>query len=153
MEVNDEPLDVESEWEKDIVSFGTLSQEELHYIVGNSKYRSILSDLLAPLVEEPLSEVRSVLSADHTITDDQSEKGSNTVVYKLPSRQEGGADTSPSMARKKALKRPSNGSSGQPGKRPKQASILMGIRSVNWRRQEHLHLEAKDLSGKQYLGI
>ena len=50
-------------------------------------------DLLAPFVEEPLSEVGSVHSANHTITDDQSEKGSNTVVYKLPSRQEGGADT------------------------------------------------------------
>ena len=121
-DVNDEPSDTESEPETESISLDALSQEELQYIVGNSKYRNILSDLLAPFVEESLSETGSVHSADHTITDDQSEKGANPVVYKLPSRQEEGADTSFSTARKRALKRPSDGSSSQPKKRQKTSS-------------------------------
>ena len=102
-----------------------LSQEELQYIAGNSKYRNILSDLLAPFMEESLSETGSVHSADHTITDEQSEKGANPVVYKLSaSRQEGGTDTSSSTARERsrALKRPSEGSSSLPRKRQKTSS-------------------------------
>ena len=46
----------QSELETETVSLDALSQEELQYIVGNSKYRNILSDLLAPFVEESLSE-------------------------------------------------------------------------------------------------
>ena len=61
-------------------------------------------------------------SADHTITDEQSEKGANPVVYKLSSRQEEGADTSSSTARERALKRPSDGSSSLPKKRQKTSS-------------------------------
>lgn len=110
-----EVSDSESDTEKEVVSLGALSQDELLYIAGNSKYRSILSDLLAPYMEESLSETTSVQTADHT--DDQPEKGANPTVYKLPSRQEGGADTSPSIAKKGALKRPSEGSSSQPKKR------------------------------------
>ena len=101
---------------QDVVSLDALSSEELQYIVGNSKYRNILSDLLAPFVEVPPSEAGSENSADHTVTDDQSERGTTPVVYRLGSsagRQEGGADTSPFTASKKALKWPSNGSSSQ----------------------------------------
>lgn len=43
--------------EKDIVSLDALSQDELQYIVENSKYRSILSDLLSPFIEESPSEI------------------------------------------------------------------------------------------------
>ena len=50
-DVNDEPLDTEFEWEKDIVSCSPICDSD---------------------------------SADHSITDDQSEKGANPVV---PSKQ------------------------------------------------------------------
>ena len=94
-DVISEPSDSESE--KYMLSLDALSQEELQYIVGNSRYRGILSDLLAPFMEVSPSEAGSEGSADHTVTDDQSERGANSVVYKLgssSSRQEGGADTS-----------------------------------------------------------
>ena len=100
---NDEPSEVESEQEKE-----ALSQEELQYIVDNSKYRDILSDLLTPFVEG-ISENGSVHSADHTVTDNQSEKCANPVVYKLANRQEEGADTSSFTAKTRALKQPSDG--------------------------------------------
>lgn len=74
-------------------------------------------DLLSPFVEESPSETASVLSADYTITEDRSEKGSNTTVYRLSSRQGGGADPSPPIAKKGALKWPSDESSSQPKKR------------------------------------
>ena len=75
-------------------------------------------------MEESLSETGSVHSADHTITDEQSEKGANPVVYKLSSKQEEGADTSSSTARERALKRPSDRSSSSslPKKRQKTSS-------------------------------
>ena len=73
-------------------------------------------------MEESLSETGSVHSADHTITDEQSEKGANPVVYKLSNRQEEGADTSSSTARERALKRPSDRSSSLPKKRQKTSS-------------------------------
>ena len=113
---DDEPSEVESEQEKEVVSLDALSQEELQYIVDNSKYRDILSDLLALFVEG-ISENGSVHSADHTVTDDQSEKGANPVVYKLANRQEEGADTSSFTAKTRALKRPSDGSSSHSKKR------------------------------------
>lgn len=112
------PSDVESdnEHEKDIVSLDALSQEELQYIVGNSTYRDILSDLLSPFVDGD-SETGSVVSADHTVTDNQSQKSAKPVVYKLANRQEKGADTSSFQAKKKALKRPSEGSGSSPSKK------------------------------------
>lgn len=115
------PSDAESDndREKDIVSLDALSQEELQYIVGNSTYRDILSDLLSPFVDGD-SETGSVVSADPTVTDNQSQKSTQPVVYKLVNRQEEGADTSSSMssqAKKKALKRPSEGSSSPSKKR------------------------------------
>jgi hypothetical protein len=112
------PSDVESdnEREKDIVSLDALSQEELQYIIGNSTYRDILSDLLSPFVDGN-SETGSVISADHTVTDNQSQKSTKPVVYKLANRQEEGVDTSSSQAKKKALKRPSEGSSSPSKKR------------------------------------
>ena len=111
------PSDVDSEHEpdRDVVSLDALSQEELQYIVGNSTYRDILSDLLAPFVDG-LNETESVISADHTVTDSQSQKSTNPVVYKLANRQGEGADTS-SQAKKKALKRPSEGESSPSKKR------------------------------------
>ena len=104
------PSDVELEHkpDRDIVSLDAPSQEELQYIVGNSTYRDILSDLLASFVDG-LSETESLVSADHTVTDSQSQESTNPVVYKLANRQGEGADTSSSQARKKALKRPSEG--------------------------------------------
>ena len=51
-DINDEPSDTESELETETVSLDALYQEELQYIVGSSKYRNILSDLLALFVEE-----------------------------------------------------------------------------------------------------
>ena len=109
--------------EKDTISLDALSQDELQYIVENSKYRSILSDLLSPFVEESTSETASVHLAD-----DQSEKESRTIVRRLSisSRQGGGADPSPSVAKKGALKRPSDESSSQPKK--KQRLHLEGTR-------------------------
>ena len=54
---------------------------------------------------ERISELRSVCSADHTVTDNQSELDANLVtVHKLHTRQEG-ADTSSSSAKSRALKR------------------------------------------------
>ena len=117
-----EPSDLESE--KDLMYLDALSQEELQYIVSNSRYRGILSDLLAPFIEVSPSQAGSEGSADHTVTDDLSERGTNSVVYKLgsSSSRQGGADTSPSTASKKAKKRPSNGSSSQPRKRQKNST-------------------------------
>ena len=139
-DVNDEPSDTESEPKNNIVSLDALSQE-LQYIVGNLKHRNILSDLLAPFMEESLSETGSLHSADHTITDEQSEKGANPVVYKLFSRQEEGADTSSSTARERALKRPSDRSSSLPKRGRRQAPTEAG--SVSRRTRKHLHLQPK----------
>lgn len=103
---DNDPSEVDSD--KDVVSLDALTQEELQYIVNNSRYKNILSDILSPFVEE-MSEAGSVRSADPTVTDDQSEKGTSPVVYKLANTQGEGADTSSSQAKKKALKRPSEG--------------------------------------------
>ena len=81
----------EGDSDKDVVSLDALTQEELQYIVNNSRYKNILSDILSPFVEE-MSEAGSVRSADPTVT-----------------AQGEGADTSSSQAKKKALKRPSEG--------------------------------------------
>ena len=64
-----------------------------------------------------MSEAGSVRSADPTVTDDQSEKRTSPVVYKLANIQGKGADTSSSQAKKKALKRPSEGDPGPSKKR------------------------------------
>ena len=57
--------------EHDFISVEALSPEDLHYIVGNAKYRHILSDLLSPNLEkEDLidnSEAGSEGSADRTL--------------------------------------------------------------------------------------
>lgn len=98
--------------EKDIVSLDALSQDELQYIVENSNYRNILSDLLSPFMEESTSETASV-----HLVEDRPERESRTIVHRLSSRQGGGADPSPSVAKKGALKRPSDESSSQPKKR------------------------------------
>ena len=103
---DNDPSDFDSD--KDVVSLDALTQEELQYIVSNSRYRDILSDILSPFADE-MSEAGSVHSADPTVTDDQSEKDTSPVVYKLANRQGEGADTSSSQAKKKALKRPSEG--------------------------------------------
>ena len=55
---NAELSDVESDQarsnsDKEIVSLDTLSQEELQYIIGNLRYRDILSDLLSPFGDGP----------------------------------------------------------------------------------------------------
>lgn len=86
--------------ERDIVSLDALSEDELKYIVGISKYRGILLDLLSPFIEELSSETTSVHTADHTVTDDQSDKQLNTTVYRPSSRQGGGADLSSSVAKR-----------------------------------------------------
>ena len=71
-----------------------LSSEELRYIVGNDRYKNILSDLLTPFVddelrEESLRDVGSGSSADHTVADDRSEQGTDNTpsirVHKLDS--------------------------------------------------------------------
>ena len=111
---DNDPSDADSD--KDVVSLDALTQEELQYIVNNSRYKNILSDILSPFVEE-MSEAGSVRSADPTVTDDQSEKGTSPVVYKLASTQGEGADTSSSQAKKKALKRPSEGNPSPSKKR------------------------------------
>ena len=110
-----DPSEVESEPDKDVVSLDALTPEELQYIVENSKYRDTLSDLLSPYAER-ISELGSVYSADHTVTDDQSELGANPVtVHKLHAGQ--GADTSSSSAKSRALKRPSDSSSSHAKKK------------------------------------
>ena len=122
---NNDPSDVhsDSDRDKDVVSLDALTQEELQYIVSNSRYWDILSDILSPFVDE-MSEAGSMCSTDPTVTDDQSEKGTSPVVYKLASRQGEGADTSSSQAKKKALKRPSEGDPGLSKKRRRVAPEL-----------------------------
>ena len=119
-DVSEKSSDVDSESvarspgseEKDAISLDALSQDELQYIVENSNYRSILSDLLSPFIEESTSETASV-----QLTENRSEQESRTTVHRLLGRQGGGADTSPSIAKRGALKRPSDESSSQPKKR------------------------------------
>ena len=60
------------------VCLDVLSSEQLRYIVGNDRYKNVLSYLLAPFVddklrEESVSDVVSGSSADHTVADDWSE--------------------------------------------------------------------------------
>jgi hypothetical protein len=62
------------------VSIEVLSSEELQHIVHNARYREVLSDLLKPSVDrrdELISGAESGDSADHTVTDDQSERGAD----------------------------------------------------------------------------
>ena len=80
-----------------MVSLDVLTQVELEYIVGNSKHRDTLSDLLSPYVEG-ISEIGPVYSVDHTVIDNQSELGANPITEReLRTRQEG-ADTMSSSA-------------------------------------------------------
>ena len=46
---DNDPYEVDSD--KDVVSLDALTQEELQYIVNNSRYKNILSDILSPFVE------------------------------------------------------------------------------------------------------
>ena len=98
--------------EHDFISVEALSPEDLHYIVGNAKYRHILSDLLSPYLEKEdfveNSEAGSEGSADRTRPVYRLERGTDHThliqVHSLAERG-AGADTS---ALSRLGKRPSH---------------------------------------------
>ena len=57
--------------DQELVSVEALSSKDLQDIVGNPRYRHILSDLLSPYLSD--RDTGSGDSADHTDPDDQSE--------------------------------------------------------------------------------
>ena len=67
--------------EHDFISVEALSSEDLQYIVGNAKYRHVLSDLLSPYLEKEdvldNSEAESEASADRTGPADRLERGTD----------------------------------------------------------------------------
>ena len=87
--------------EHDFISVEALSSEDLQYIVGNAKYRHVLSDLLSPYLEKEdvldNSEAESEASADRTGPADRLERGTDHTrliqVHHLAERR-AGADTS-----------------------------------------------------------
>ena len=103
--------------EHDFISVEALSPEDLHYIVGNAKYRHILSDLLSPYLEkedliDDNSEAGSEGSADRTRPVDRLERGTDhTRLIQVHSLAERGAraDTS---ALSRLGKRPSHDREG-----------------------------------------
>ena len=97
------------------MSIDVLSSEELQHIVHNARYREVLSDLLKPSVDrrdELISGAESGDSADHTVTDDQSERGADHTrslrIHRLQpaTRQKRGADTSRPALTKNTSQRP-----------------------------------------------
>ena len=126
MELNNQSKDGASEdhSEQDFISVEALSPEDLHYIVGNAKYRHILSDLLSPYIEKEdfieNSEAGSEGSADRTRPVDRLERGTDhTRLIQVHSLAERGAraDTS---ALSMLGKRPSHDREGPEHSRKRQ---------------------------------
>ena len=97
--------------DQDFVSVEALSAKELQYIVGNDRYRDLLSDLLSPYLEarEDGRDSGSGDSVDHTNPSDQPNRGTDhtpSVRVHTIRGQRAGVDTS-TLARSKPRKRPS----------------------------------------------